>query len=138
MKTFRCFDCKQWKLPLALVNGSGGTGYAIDKNRHKVCYDCCAKRDSADMVKTGKGYMYLHWPHNEPSRAILSPTRENNIFLTNWPGTLKIPVGSAQKGRHNIAGSRYSVWFTGPDGKPWFGVQYGENTQICHVRRLKE
>jgi hypothetical protein len=54
-----------------------------------------------------------------------------------WPGTLKIRCG-VRTGRHNIAGKRYDVWFVGPDGKNWHGVTYGDNTQICRVRRLKK
>jgi hypothetical protein len=41
-------------------------------------------------------------------------------------------------GRHNIAGVRYDVWFRGPDGHVWWGVQYGDMTQICHCKRTKE
>ena len=40
--------------------------------------------------------------------------------------------------KRNPAGRvRYDVIFTGPDGRPWRGTTYGDNTQICHVRRLK-
>lgn len=34
-------------------------------------------------------------------------------------------------------GVRYDTWFTGPDGKQWHAVQYGDNTQIAHCRRTK-
>ena len=30
----------------------------------------------------------------------------------------------------------YDVWFIGPDGKEWHGVQYGDLTQVCHCRRV--
>jgi hypothetical protein len=57
--------------------------------------------------------------------------------VTNWPNSLSFK-GHVSKGRHNIAGTRYDVWFTGPDGHRWHGTQYGDNTQICHCKRTKE
>jgi len=56
--------------------------------------------------------------------------------VTNWPGSLRFRVSYQRKGRHNIAGSRTTVYFTGPEGKRWYGVQYGEFTQIVHCRRM--
>ena len=61
----------------------------------------------------------------------------SNGEVMNWPGTLRFPA-HVRKGRHNIAGSRYDVWFAGPDGFQWHGVQYGDNTQICHCKRTKQ
>ena len=57
--------------------------------------------------------------------------------VTNWPASLVFPVRYRRIGRHNWAGKRYDVWFTGPDGKPWHGTQYGDNTQIIHCKRVK-
>jgi hypothetical protein len=96
------------------------TGYGTDKDGKKHCYECCAVRDKAAMIEDGKATLYL--AKNE---------------VTNWPGSLRFAVSYTRKGRHNIAGSRHDVWFTGPDGKRWHGVQFGENTQLCHCRRIK-
>lgn len=95
------------------------TGYGVDRSGRKHCYECCAKRDVADMVSTGRATLYL-----------------SNGEVSNWPGSLKFRA-HVRKGRHNIARTRYDAWFTGPDGKQWHGVQYGDNTQICHCKRLK-
>lgn len=57
--------------------------------------------------------------------------------IGNWSGGLSFPCITMHKGSHNIARVRYDVTFRGPDGKQWRGTTYGDNTQICHCRRLK-
>ncbi len=126
MATFTCWQCGETKP----IQTEGGTGYArVDTPQGEkiVCYDCCAVRDRIQMVQTGRITLYLTRPGIGSGQ------------VANWPGTLHFPVhqGAIKTGRHNIAGKRYDVWFTGPDGKPWHGVQYGDNTQICHCRRVK-
>lgn len=121
---FRCSDCKECK-PLG---GDGvGTGYGIaDRNNPQfVCYACCGKREREAMIRTGKATLYLQ--HQNGGL---------NGTVTDWPGTLRFSCG-VRIGRHNIAGRRYDVWFTGPDGAQWHGTQYGDNTQIVHCRRTK-
>jgi len=120
METFKCVDCKQEKP----VERDGGTGYArIGKSKRKVCYACCATRDASDMRKTGRATLYL--------------TKLGNGYeVSNWPGTLKLPVVCAKEGRHNIAGKRVDVWFRF-EGREWHGVQVGEWTQICRAKALK-
>jgi len=104
------------------------TGYGCDKDDNKVCFSCCGKEDARVMATDGKITLYL--THDE----LISYGRG---AVSNWPGTLIIPC-TVRKGRHNIARTRYDVWFTGPDGSQWHGVQYGENTQICHCRKLRK
>src|SRR5579862_3187883 len=114
LDTFLCHDCNM-EYP---VRRDGGTGYAREPGTwHYLCYQCCGKRDEAQMIRDGKATLYLN-----PGK------------VTNWPGTLAFVVnaGAIKRGHHNIAGSRYDVWFTGPDGAWWHGVTYGENTQLCH------
>jgi len=55
---------------------------------------------------------------------------------TNWPGSLRFEIHHVRIGRHNIARTRKDVWFAA-DGAAWHGVQYGENTQILHCRKVK-
>lgn len=117
--TFTCHDCGQNK-PLK-IDGVG-TGYATDGQGNLVCYDCCGEQDQAYMRQNGKNMLYL-------------VQDGQNWHVTNWPGTLKLPCG-VRVGRHNIAGKRYDVWFRF-EGTEWHGVKYGDNTQICHCRRLK-
>lgn len=120
MATFHCIDCDKDKP----IQTNGGTGYATT-DKGLVCYECCAKRDRDEMVATGRATLYL---------TIAKDGK--NCTVSNWPGSLKF-TGGWQKGRHNIARVRYDVWFVGPDGANWHGVQYGDNTQICHCRRTK-
>jgi len=120
---FVCADCGEEKVHVN-PSGCGGTGYATGPNGEKVCYDCCGKRDRADMRERGRAVLYL-------------TVREGKHVVSNWPGTLTLPVKAYRKGRHNIAGSRETVWFDGPDGRKWWGVCYGDNTQLCHCKRLR-
>jgi hypothetical protein len=102
---------------------TGGTGYGIDENRKKICYECCALRDKATMRENGKITLYL---------VPIGSSYE----VTNWPGTLRLPVHTSRTGRHNIARTRTNVWFTF-EGAQWYGVQYGDWSTICHCKRLK-
>jgi len=124
-RTFYCSTCKR-SFP---IQPNGGTGYAVKRNGHKVCYACCAIRDSLEMCKSG---------HSKRLPLYLSKDKEGRYTVSNWPGTLSFRVWCSKEGKHNIAGTRTDVWFAGPDGHEWHGVQYGEFTQIVHCRRTKE
>ena len=123
---FDCADCGEHKVHVN-PTGNGGVGYARvseDGIEKKVCYDCCGKRDLVQMEAEGRIALYL-------------VKREGKQIVVNWPGTLSFPVRYSRTGRHNIAGTREDVWFTGPDGREWWGVSYGQWTQICRCKRLK-
>lgn len=111
------------------------TGYGVDRDNRKICYACCGYHDRAEMMLTGRATLYLTYdvipakPGTPWGRGI------HNARVTNWPGSLSIRAG-IKSGRHNIAGRRYDVWFTFA-GRTWHGVQYGDNTQICHCRITK-
>lgn len=124
---WKCGDCG--KVEELGASGGCGTGYgyaAEGPEQPPICYDCCSKRERARMIETGKATLYLS--HKKPS--------ENRGEVTDWPGTMRFG-GYVRQGRHNMAGRRYDIWFTGPDGEPWHGVQYGDNTQLCHCKRVK-
>lgn len=132
-RTFVCAYCSAEKP----IKSEGGTGYATLSDGSRICYTCSAKREREDLVKSGRGVLYF-----TPSRATITgrPIRRDGGWgeceLTNWTGVLRFS-GGYRVGRHNMAGRRYDAWFNGPDGFEWHGVTYGDNTQICHVRRLK-
>lgn len=107
-------------------HGDSTTGYGTDAEGRTYCYACCADNDRAAMIATGRATLYLsgNWS-------------DRTSVVTNWPGSLSFRASYQKTGRHNIAGKRYDVWFTGPDGKHWHGYQVGDNTQICHCRRVK-
>lgn len=101
------------------------TGYGVDGDGNKSCFDCCGKADIEYMKENGKTILYLS-------------KRDDGWVVSNWPGTLKAHGVYVSKGRHNIAGTRYDTWFNGPDGHVWHGVRYGEWTEILHCKRTKE
>jgi hypothetical protein len=117
--SFRCSDCGEVKP----VGTSCGTGYGYDKENRIICYACCGERDKKQMQETGRATLYL-------------VESDGQHWVTNWPNTLKFSAG-VSVGRHNIAGRRYDAWFHDHTGARWHGVTYGDNTQICHCKRLK-
>lgn len=127
---FVCIDCGE---AIAIPIGDCiGTGYGRSSDRPDtlVCYACCGVRDRRDMIETGRATLYL--THDRISSPAY-PYADGHV--SNWPGTLKLRA-RVKRGAHNIARYRYDVWFSF-DGAQWHGVQYGDNTQICHCRRVK-
>lgn len=95
-----------------------GAGYAIDKNKNKICYHCCGELDKDHLMllkKKERMFLYL-----------------TDRGIENWPGTLLIKPTKRKIGKHNIAGIREDVWFE-LNGKHFHGVKYGEFGQICHI-----
>lgn len=121
MALFTCVRCGQMKP----VQTEGGTGYSENDTGQKTCYACCADVDKEWMIDKGKITLYL-------------VKKEGQHRVSNWPGTLSFHVDRMETSRHNIAGKRYDVWFYGPEGARWHGVQYGDNTQLCHCKRTKK
>lgn len=123
---FYCSGCEQSK---GHVNPDsfGTAGYGEDEHGRRYCFACCAVRDLASMAETGRATLYLTGKPGE-------------YRITNWPDSLSFIPYKARIGRHNMAGKRYDVWFSGPGELPslsaeWHGVSYGDNTQICHCKR---
>ena len=124
---FVCVDCGQEKIHVN-PNGCGGTGYAtyrMDGIEKKVCYACCAKRESG-----------VHARYRARG-SLLDGEGPEGPVVTDWPGVLKFRVRHKRVGSHNLAGRRVDVWFTDSDGREWHGVNYGHNSQLCHCRRLR-
>lgn len=117
-----CHDCGKTIVP---PPDSISTGYGTDAEGHIVCFDCCGKRDEhmLEQMQVGdKCFLYLS-------------QKEGKYSLSNWPGSLKIPVRDCAIGRHNMAGTRTDVWFSF-HGNRFHGTQYGDFSQICHIRRI--
>lgn len=121
ISTFYCHHCNRVKSHQSNFT----VGYGIDQAGNKTCFDCCAIIDRDQMIDEGRIILYLD-------------ESGNKMHVTNWPGTLRFEVLSYRRGRHNIAGNRTDVWFRGPDGKVWHGVQYGNRSQLCHCGRTKQ
>jgi len=123
-------------------HGPYTTGYGTDAKGKTRCYDCCADVEREWMREHGNTTLYLapaKRKAEDEAKMVTGQSRDTSgeWKVTDWPGKLSIPVDRISKGRHNIAGVRYDVWFRF-EGRRWHGVQYGDWTQICHCRRLKE
>jgi hypothetical protein len=117
-KQVKCSKCKK-----VILSDGFATGYGITAKGKKVCYSCIGEMDRDEMSNAKKGdkfTMYL-------------TMKDGKAKVGNWPSSFVIPVGYVRKGRHNFAGVRYDVW-PRINGREFHGVQYGDNTQICHLR----
>ncbi len=117
---FVCSQCGEEIVP----EKGAGTGFACDGKDRVVCYKCYAVQDEAFMKKHGRISLYL-------------TTSAGRQEITNWPGSLRIPVRYSKEGGHNIARVRRDVWFNF-DGYLWHGIQYGTNSELCYCRRTKQ
>jgi hypothetical protein len=122
-----CARCGKECKPTAFYSNGNPmfTGYGITQDGSKHCYDCCALVDLENMNRDGKATLYLVQEDGK------------KWFITNWPGSLRFGPVNVKQGRHNFAGVRYDTWF-GYAGHTWHAVQYGDDTQIVHVKRTKE
>jgi hypothetical protein len=117
-ETFVCSCCQQEKP----VNKEGGTGYATDAHGNKTCYECCGKQDEKELASMQPGEKtVMYWDGKQ---------------ITNWPGTLKISPYRTTSAPHNIGGRKTNIWFTFA-GNHFYAYQIGNNSQIAHIRRIK-
>jgi hypothetical protein len=126
---FRCSACGLDK-PLNCEGITTGYGRSAD-TEELICFDCCGVQDREQMLRDGRGTLYLT---TAPQAFKFSTFADGR--LTNWPGTVSIPC-RVKRGLHNIARHRYDVWFSF-EGANWHGTQYGDFTQICRVKRLAD
>lgn len=124
--------------------GSCTTGYGTDpKDGKRYCFACCADRDRASMIETGRAVLYLE------SRTVQEPmsfadgvrTSSREVWsLSNWPGSLKFSPFWVTRSKGYGFGRSYpreDFRFNGPDGFVWYGMRQGNNTQLAHCRRTK-
>ena len=111
------------------VDANPGTGSASyfdgDGVERTCCYVCATERERADMLYRGRATLHLN----------LRDTGYGEV--TNWCGKLRFDIAQARKGKHNFAKVRYDVWFHDENGDTWWGVTYGDDTDVCHCTRLK-
>ena len=125
-----CIDCgKTIVKPSAMLPGYScrPSENTLNKPGGIICYDCCGRDDEAVMRKLG---------HSKRLPLYLGRD-DNGWYVGNWPGTLRFRVTGIRKGQHNWARTRWDVWFSDSDHNKWWGVNYGEMTQIVHCKRLK-
>jgi len=101
------------------------TGYGIDKDNNKFCYSCCAEFDKEQMEKHDKIILYLAGaPYGSE--------------VTNWPGSLRFKVDGSSHGKHNLAETQTHVWFKDHLDRTWWGRQYGDFSDLCYCKLLKQ
>ena len=117
---FKCHDCEK-----EIVRTSPYLpGYGTNKG-DKICYACCGIRDKKEMETADRFLLYL------------TKNARDEYEVCNWPGTLRFPA-HVHTGKHNLARVQYFVRFKDHTGAEWSGRVVGDNTQICHCRRLKK
>jgi hypothetical protein len=134
--TTHSFFCTYCNRPRS-YKSSSTTGYGVNNDNEKICFRCCSIVDRDDMIETGKQTLYLSYEDH----CLFRPAIRDyfNGKVGNWPGTLEFKAQCRRTPNgHNWGLTRYDVWFNGPDGHVWHGVQYGDNTQLVHCRRTKE
>jgi hypothetical protein len=114
------FHCSVCHLDKPVTPGPT-TGYAINADGSRTCFDCCAVHDRIRLRDESR--VILYW---------------DGSVVTNWPDTLVIVPDRFRHGRHNIGRTRVDVWFTEEEfGSRWYGVNIGDN-DVLHCRKLKE
>ena len=126
----------------AISNGFS-TGYGIDANGKKTCFECCGKQDREELLRNGKqiGYLEIKRKTYDGLGTIHFGTGLDTFedgFYSNWPGTFKIPVKGidAKRSINNFGAERLDFWFQF-EGHRYWGFNVGDN-QIAHVRRIKD
>ena len=135
-ETYTCKTCGK-EFPCVDPASPHAGNYGVDKENNKHCPACCAEWEKADLLENRKGMLYLTYDNEDRNYQTSGFIYPKNGKLTNWHGLLSIPIRAIKIGKHNIAGRRFDVWFTW-QGKEWHGVQYGDYTQICHIRQVKK
>ena len=116
MDTFACVDCRQLKP----VRHDGGTGYAIARDCHFVCYDCADIRERADMATADRFAGYL---------------ASDGRTVTTWTGGMLATVTSERTRRVGFGGCRVYIRATDRDGRKWYGNGTGRG-MFMRLRRL--
>lgn len=118
METVKCSQCDCDIVPSGI-----GTGYGTDKQGNKTCYSCIGENDRKMLENAQIGEKFCLY---------LVQDKE----VTNWPGSFRAPIFRLTIGNHNIARKRYDFRFK--VGNALFsGTQYGDFTQVAHVKRIK-
>ena len=91
-----------------------------------------AKAELDRAIEAGKATFYLSWDQGQGGT-------QSNYRVSNWVGSWKSPRCYVRRG-YSYGFGRFEtcwVWFTGPDGKQWYGVLKG-GMSCFNARRLKK
>lgn len=103
-----------------------------------------AEAEMKAVIAQGRGLFYLSYdtpkcsPDNPRWKQENAGTwRESNYRVSNWTGTFNVKA-YVQKSFTPGFNCSTRIYFTGPDGKQWYGIHQGEFGQVCRARRLKK
>ena len=145
-QTGNAFHCDMCGRNLPTGGNGCGTGYGKDASGDLICYRCCGILDLDEMAAAKPGervMLYLTFDKILPQRERVRSRHHlprwyvSGGYVSNWPGSLKFKTLNIKEGYHNIARVRYDTWFQDHTGAWWWGVQYGDQTQIIHCMKLK-
>jgi hypothetical protein len=119
--------CSKCGSSIDTVDHGIGTGYSTTESGEKVCYECIGKLDRTKLYNLPIGGKY----------TLYLTEKKRHLYVSNWPGSFKLPVHYSKTGNHNIAGIRQDVWFYLEDHL-YHGTCYGKNTQIAYCKRIKK
>ena len=91
-----------------------------------------AKAELDHAIEAGKATFYLSWDQGQGGT-------QSNYRVSNWVESWKSPHCYVRRG-YSYGFGRFEtcwVWFTGPDGKQWYGVLKGDMS-CFNARRLKK
>jgi hypothetical protein len=125
----RVLECGHTPSPHSHVT----TGYGTDAAGNRHCYACCHAQDVKNATETGRMTCYL----TDYTGGKLDTGRDR-ARISSWPGLeLGKVTGIVRHPRGGGMGAqRTDVWFIGPDGQKWHGVNRGDN-DILRCTRLK-
>lgn len=135
MSNFCCAKCAKI-LPIGYQLGQP-TGY-VKHEQERICYNCWAKFEIIWMCESGEATLYLTepWKNRWPGYKTACDFR---VEVVNFAQTLRFVSDDVKRSVYPLRGRkiyRIDVWFTGPYGDRWHGVNRGDN-QILRCKRLK-
>lgn len=122
---------------MALVPSGCTTGGGVNAAGETLCSPCCGFADAIDMANTDPGLAGVVGLYVADGPAGSQGIPEK---VSNWPGSLTMTVTAATRWvRGGFGSKRRTVYFRGPMGSWWSGVEYDGNAGnlLRRVRRLK-
>lgn len=117
------------------------TGYGTDSDGRRACFQCCADKERASMIETGRAVLYL--THKKSPEQLPGASMARGLVVrwevTDWPGLLRFPAYGVTESRHGggFGAQRTDAYFRGPDGATWHAVNRGDN-DIARCHRVAE
>lgn len=119
-----CHVCKR-----VCLSSDSVTGYAIDYERTLLaCYECCARSD-LDYMQTHDKVSFLYLTSEDDVSVGGGPRKR--WYVSNWPGSLKIPCFSHVTSKGNGFGGSY------PMHDAWFWLDMPNGTRSLWWMRVK-